>query len=194
MAHSQGDAKGRRDARRNRALALLARGLTIARVAAIPPFVWLLHSAARDGAVTTRASLVLVYAFVALSDFIDGRLARRAGAVTPSWGRADVAADVTFNFASLAAAAWIGLVGPWVAAGVAVLGGRFLWTMRSDDVVEDARGKLAGVLYYVLVGWVVVEVAMGGVTGRTLLARGGDAVFVYTAAVLLGRLMSSRRR
>jgi phosphatidylglycerophosphate synthase len=194
MTHSTAGEKGnpaRRDTRRvvgrARSLAIAARALTLARAASVVPFAWLLVAADRGTSFAARATLVLAYAFIALSDFLDGRLARRGGAATAAWARADVAADVAFNCAGLAAAAWIGLVGPWVPAGVAILGGRFLWTIVTGDVREDARGKLAGVLFYALVGWAVIEVATGGVTGRFALARGGDAVFVYTIAVLLAR-------
>ena len=101
-----------------------------------------------------------------------------------------------FNFSSLAGAARIGLVGPWVAVGVALLGGRFLWSLFGGEVREDAPGKFAGVLFYALVGWIVAEVASGGLAGRFVLARAGDAVFLYTLAVFFSRWlpMSSRRR
>jgi len=52
------------------------------------------------------------------------------------------------------------------------------------------------VLYYVLVGWITAEVASGVLLGRFALARGGDAVFLYTLVALWAgraRPMSSRR-
>jgi phosphatidylglycerophosphate synthase len=185
----------------NAALAAAARALTVARIGAVPAFVWLLAQAADgDASSVERAALALLYGFVALSDFADGRLARRARAVTPQWALADALADIVFNFSSLAAGAWLGLMGPWVAAGVALLGGRFLLriTRGVPDTasIEDAPGKLAGVIYYTLVGWMVVELVTGGVLGRTALARGGDVVFLYTLAVFWSgraRPMSSRR-
>jgi len=181
---------------RNRALALAARTLTLSRFASVAPFVWLLFHAASGESLGARLALASLYGLVVLSDFLDGRLARRAGAASATWARADVGADVLFNFSSLVAAAWIGLVGPWVAAGVALLGGRFLWSLFLGEVREDGPGKLAGVLFYALVGWIVAEVAAGGLTGRFVVARAGDAVFLYTLAVFFSRWrpMSSRRR
>jgi len=188
--------------KRNLALAAIARGLTLARVLGLPPFLWLLARVAAGAPLELRASLGFAYLLLALSDFFDGRLARRAHATSPFWARADVGADILFNFGSLAVAARLGLLGPWVAAGVALLGGRFLWrSLRAlgpdGSLPEDRAGKVAGVSYYLLVGWVVAELACGGLLGRFVLARCGDAVFLYTlVAFWLGRArpMSSRVR
>jgi CDP-diacylglycerol--glycerol-3-phosphate 3-phosphatidyltransferase len=188
--------------KRNRALAGIAGGLTLLRFAAVVPFVVLLGDVAHGGSAAAHVALVMLFAAVAASDFFDGRLARRGGAETLLGARADAAADIVFNFASLSAGAWLRLIGPWVAAGMLVLGCRFLVRIRSAETVagtarrKDAVGNLAGVLYYVLVGWMVAEVALGGVLGRRALAFGGDAVFLYTLVALYSaraRPMSSRR-
>jgi phosphatidylglycerophosphate synthase len=175
--------------KRNTALATLARALTLARLVGVGPFLWLLVRVHRGASPGARATLGLAYLFLALSDFFDGRLARRARAATAFWARADVAADIFFNVCSLGAAAWLRLVSPWVPAGVALLGARFfLRTMRDRGtggvLPEDRLGKLAGVAYYALVGWVVAELSTGGLLGRLALARGGDAVFLYTLVAL----------
>lgn len=174
-----------RGPKRKRVLAAAARGLTLARIVGLGPFLWLLVEVSAGAGVGTRAAIVVLYLALALSDFFDGCLARRARATSAFWARADAAADIVFNFSSLAVAAWLGLVGPWVAGGVAVLGGRFLWRAAlqpstDERLPEDRGGKLAGVSYYVLVGWVVLEVATGGIAGRFTLARAGDVVFLYT--------------
>ncbi|HSD09827.1 MAG TPA: CDP-alcohol phosphatidyltransferase family protein [Candidatus Binatia bacterium] len=184
------------------AIATLARALTLARFAGVGPFVWLLVRVYQGAPPSERAMLGCAYLFLALSDFFDGRLARRAGAATADWARADVGADVFFNVCSLGAAAWLRLVGPWVPAGVALLGGRFLARSVRDggsdgDLPEDRLGKLAGVAYYALVGWIVAELVLGGILGRIAIARGGDAVFLYTLVAFWRgreRPMSSRRR
>src|SRR5262249_16452091 len=102
------------------------RGLTLARLGGIPLFLWLLVHTQREGAQRWRMSLLLLYVCIALSDFLDGRLARKAGAPSHAWGQIDAAADIAFTSLSLATAAWLWRVGPWGPAGVAVLGGRFL--------------------------------------------------------------------
>jgi phosphatidylglycerophosphate synthase len=180
------------------ALALVARALTLSRFVLLAPFLWLLNVVAAHPSPAARLALAGTYAFIALSDTLDGRLARRARAASRRWARIDVVADMLFNFSALTAASLLGWMGPWVPAGVALLGGRFLWRIAGDSgesatrVREDFAGKAAGVLYYALVGWVVTESSTGGILGREALARGADAVFAYTlVAFWLGRQPST---
>ena len=170
-----------------------ARGLTLARLASIPLFLFLLVQTHRAGPQHWRVGLLVLYVGVALSDFLDGWLARKAGAPSHVWGQIDATADIAFTSLSLAAAAWLGRVGPWVPVGVAVLGGRFLLRnlgrqpMPQGRLVEDRAGKAAGVIYYLLVGAVALELSVAGEGGRWFIARAGDAVFLYTLFLLLRR-------
>src|SRR5262245_56445663 len=140
-----------------------------------------------------RLSLLLLYVCIALSDVLDGLLARKAGAPSQFWGQIDAAADIAFTSLSLATATWLGYVGPWVPVGVAVLGGRFLirnlssQPSRQGRLVEDQAGKAAGVIYYLLVGAIAIQIAVGGDRGRWLIARAGDVIFLYTLFLLLRR-------
>jgi phosphatidylglycerophosphate synthase len=168
-----------------------ARGLTLARMALTPLFLVVLVRTADAPSWPWSAGLLLLYAFIALSDLVDGPLARKAGVPTAFWGRMDAAADISFNTLSLWVAAWLGRVGPWVPAGVAVLAGRFLLRIlrvpspSAARPPEDRAGKTAGVLYYLLVGAIALEVSLPGDAARWWLARAGDAVFAYTLLVLL---------
>jgi phosphatidylglycerophosphate synthase len=170
-----------------------ARGLTLARLASIPLFLALLILTHREGLPLWRLCLLLLYVCIALSDVLDGRLARKAGAPSHVWGQVDAAADIAFTSLSLAAAAWLGYVGPWVPVGVAVLGGRFLLHIvgqrptRDGRLAEDRAGKAAGVIYYLLVGVIALEMAVEGDSGRWWIARAGDVVFLYTLFLLLRR-------
>lgn len=170
-----------------------ARCLTLARFGSIPLFLWLLVHTHREGLPRWRMSLLLLYGCIALSDFLDGRLARKAGTPSHVWGQIDAAADIAFTSMSLAAMAWLGRVGPWVPVGVAILGGRFLirnlrpQPMLVGRLVEDRAGKAAGVIYYLLVGVITCEIAVDGEGGRWWIARAGDAVFFYTLFLLLRR-------
>lgn len=170
-----------------------ARGLTLARLAGIPLFLWLLVHTHRAGSQFWRLSLLLLYAGMTLSDFLDGLLARKAGAPSQVWGQVDAVADIAFTSLSLATAAWLGRVGPWVPVGVAVLGGRFLLRNLGHQptlagrLVEDHAGKAAGVIYYVLVGAVALDLSIDGASSRWWVARAGDAVFLYTLLLLMRR-------
>src|SRR5262252_10721983 len=172
---------------------IAARGLTLARLASIPLFLFLLVQTYRAGPQHWGMSLLLLYVCIALSDFLDGWLARKAGAPSHVWGQIDATADIAFNSLSLATAAWLGRVGPWVPAGVAVLGGRFLFrNLRQQPAPqgrlrEDRAGKAAGVIYYLLVGAVAIDLSVAGEGSHWLIARAGDAVFLYTLFLLLRR-------
>jgi hypothetical protein len=171
----------------------VARGLTLARLASIPLFLFLLVQTHHAGPQLWWMGLLLLYVGIALSDVFDGRLARKAGAPSHVWGQIDAIADIAFTSLSLAAAAWLGRVGPWVPLGVAVLGGRFLLRNLGHQpilpgrLLEDRAGKAAGVIYYLLVGAVAVELSVEGEGGRWFIARAGDAVFLYTLFLLLRR-------
>ena len=168
--------------------ALPARVLTLSRVAGLPLFLWLLAHATPGS--RSAIALVATYLCLALSDYVDGPLARRAGTADRRWARIDVMADIVFNVSGLGAAAWLGLVGAWVPAIVALLGARFLWRTRraaerpGGALPEDSAGKHAGVLFYLLVGIVVAERATGAI-GPFTVARAADAVFLYAVYVLV---------
>jgi hypothetical protein len=172
---------------------IAARALTLARLAGIPLFLVLLVHTHRNGPQPWGACLLLLYVGMALSDVLDGLLARQAGASSHAWGQIDALADIAFTSSSLAVAAWLGHVGPWVPVGVAVLGGRFLLRnlgrppTPAGRLVEDRAGKAAGVIYYLLVGAIALELAAAGEGGRWLVARIGDVVFLYTLFLLLRR-------
>ena len=171
-----------------------ARVLTLVRLASIPLFLVLLVDTPPTGAALWRLSLLLLYGGITLSDFYDGRLARKAGAPSHAWGQMDAIADIAFTTVSLAAAAWLGRVGFWVPAGVAILGGRFVLRnlgrppAPTGRLREDRAGKAAGVIYYLLVGAITLDVAVGsGRWSQWSIARVGDVVFFYTLWLLLRR-------
>lgn len=170
-----------------------ARALTLARLVSIAPFLLLFMHTSPAAPLPWRLSLLLLYVCIALSDVFDGRCARKAGAASHVWGQLDATADIAFTTSSLTAAAWLGWVGPWVPAGIALLGGRFLLrNLRpqpapSRRLIEDRAGKAAGVIYYLLVGAIVGTQTLLGEDGRWLLARAGDLVFLYTLFLLLRR-------
>ena len=182
----------------NRKIAYLARGLTLARILAIPPFVWALLRIDSAPDLKWRALLIAAYLYAILSDLIDGPLARRAGAKSYFWGQVDAFSDVAFNAAALAAAAWAGRIGPWAALGVLGLGAQFLWRcMRGagsagESLPEDAAGKWAGVLFYALVGVVVCEAGLSWEWLAPILPWLGHLVFLYALYLLIRNARSSQ--
>jgi len=79
------------------AMANLPNALTLARIAAIPMIVWLLH---RPTPVSSIAAFV-VFLVASLTDFLDGYLARRYGLITPLGKLLDPLADKLLIVSSL---------------------------------------------------------------------------------------------
>lgn len=146
---------------------------------------------------STGALLFGLYLLTAFSDVLDGYFARKAGSASAKWGRLDVLADVWFNTSSLLAAAWLGLVGYWVPLGVVALAAQFLYRNRRAPAKtpprlrEDAPGKAAGVVYYLLVGAVSLGIWLDSNRAPDWFAWAGNTVFVYTVLVFARNL---RRR
>ena len=79
------------------AMANLPNALTLARIAAIPMIVWLLH---RPTPVSSIAAFV-IFLVASLTDFLDGYLARRYGLITPLGKLLDPLADKLLIVSSL---------------------------------------------------------------------------------------------
>ena len=177
----------------------LANGLTLGRFAAPAPFVYLLFEAHGGASGHAGALLFLVYLLTASTDLLDGWFARKAGSGSARWGRLDVLADVWFNTSALLAAAWLGLLGYWVPAGVVALAAQYLYRNSrqpagtNTHLREDRPGKLAGVIYYLLAGGVVLNVWLDPGRPSRWLDWTGNAVFVYTALVFAGNVCRTRK-
>jgi len=174
---------------------LVARGLTLGRFAATPPFLYLLVQTCGE---PQGVGIGLLFLAIAVSDLLDGFFARLAGASSHHWGQLDALADILFNTASLLVAAWLGLVGVWVPLGVIVLAALFMHRNRrarmADHVrlSEDSLGKAAGVVFYVMVGAVVLSLWLQTEMARIAVWWLGNLVFTYTLVVLIRNLLQKR--
>jgi len=173
---------------------LLARSFTLARFGATLPFLYLLVKVVEEPPGQQSMGLGLFFLAIAASDLLDGFFARMAQASSYRWGQLDALADILFNTASLLVAAWSGLLGFWVPLGVIVLATLFIHRNRRSEgpgharLSEDRLGKAAGVVYYLLVGAVVLSLWLRTEPVRTALWWLGNLVFVYTLAVLVRNL------
>ena len=101
-------------------------------------------------------------------------------------------ADVWFNTSALLAAAWLGIVGYWVPLGIAALAAQFLYRNRSAPAEspprlrEDAPGKAAGVIYYLLVGAVALGIWLDAGRWSVWIGWTGNAVFVSVVHGVFG--------
>ena len=174
----------------------LATRVTLIRVIAVPLVVSLIL-AGRPG----LAGLALLVA--ALSDAVDGSLARRRGEVTQLGRVADPTIDAIFCGSSLSALALAGLLPAWVFALVvlryALLAAGALW-LRLWAGFLPVRATFAGRFYYfiqysLLVGLPLMAAAGNTAAGRWIpRALGGLQVLVILQLLLLGRSLYAELR
>ena len=174
----------------------LATRVTLIRVIAVPLVVTLIL--ARE----PRAAALAVLA-AALSDAVDGSLARRRGEVTQLGRVADPSIDAVFCGSSLSALALAGLLPVWVFVLVvlryALLAAGALW-LRLWAGFLPARATFAGRFYYFVQYSLLVGLLLGAAAGDTAAGRwipralGGLQVLVILQLVLLGRSLHAELR
>ena len=156
--------------RRSGGLSFLANAFTLLRVALVPVIAALLLT----GGQTARWWAFGIFVFAALTDSIDGELARRLVGVT-RWGQmADPAADKALIIGSLGILAVLGEL-PWAAVAVIVLREvavtvqRTLLLRRGIVMPASTFGKLKTISQIVAVLAYLVPVVPAAVAGATLL-------------------------
>jgi CDP-diacylglycerol--glycerol-3-phosphate 3-phosphatidyltransferase len=130
-----------------RRLRWLPNALTVLRLLALPVIVWMLAEATGP----TDALAAWTFAAVAVTDFIDGRLARALDAESTFGRLADPFADrmlVAVGLIGLVAIGRMGPVGPLIILlrDAAVIVGVVLMRNRGLDVRVDTFGKLSSFL------------------------------------------------
>jgi phosphatidylglycerophosphate synthase len=139
---------------------------------------------------------LLLFTIAAVTDYVDGPLARRAGRDARHGAILDVAADVTFVLLGLGTAAALDLV-TWAApAAVVVSVTAYLLASRRlaprPDGPRLARSRLghaAGVGNYVLVGFTCGAVALPDSFWTPLASLAGVLVAALNVAAVLARIV-----
>lgn len=135
-----------------------ANSLTAARVLLTPVFVLLISAAPASPAWGWLA--VMIFAVIAASDVIDGRLARRWGSASNGGRTFDHLADIGFIVAALWTYTRLGLVPWWVPAAIAVSFAFYVidsWSRPTarGTLIGSRVGHIGGVCNYVLIGVLV---------------------------------------
>jgi CDP-diacylglycerol--glycerol-3-phosphate 3-phosphatidyltransferase len=138
---------------RRRAVANLPNALTLARIAAIPMLVWLLHEPTRESSIAAFA----VFLVASITDFLDGYLARRYGLITPLGKLLDPLADKLLVVSALvmitvgsrlpALPAWLLVI--IIGRELAVTGLRSIAASEGIVVAAEGTGKLKMILQIV---------------------------------------------
>lgn len=135
-----------------------ANALTSVRVLLTPVFVGLICAATASPALGWLA--VVVFAAIATTDVVDGRIARRWGSASNIGRTFDHLADIGFILAALWTYTRLGLVPWWVPATVAASFGFYVvdsWSRPTarGGFIGSRVGHIGGVCNYVLIGVLV---------------------------------------
>jgi phosphatidylglycerophosphate synthase len=173
-----------------------ANALTAGRVLLTPVFVALVRAA--PGTPLLGRLAVVVFAAIAASDVVDGRLARRWGSESNSGRTFDHLADICFIQAALWTYTRLGLVPWWVPAGIAASFAFYVvdsWSRpRARGTLTGSRlGHLGGVCNYVLIGVLVCNdsAAIRALSDSTLHVLFG-LVPIYSGLAMATRLSARR--
>ena len=141
---------------------------------------------------------LMAWGVAALSDYIDGPLARRRREVSLAGAILDNVADVTFVLAGLAAAAALGLVSWVVPVSIGLSAGAYAAaSMRPRKETALARSRLghwAGVVNYACLGVVTGAVAWPGDRWRPVLEVAAAATAGLNLSAVGSRLAGALRR
>lgn len=170
--------------------------LSLLRMALAPAFASSALAADRGGSAWVTAA---IFALVAASDVVDGRVARRYGTAS-SRGRAlDHAADIAFLLVALATYVALGALPWWVPAAVGASFACYAvdarWPPpRPPRWGADRLGHLGGIGNWVLVGVLVGNHSAGleWLSPGAMLVM-SVAVLGYSAAAVAGRLAARSR-
>ncbi len=156
----------------------IANVLTMLRILMVPVFAWLFL---QDGTVM-RLAATAVFVAAALTDKLDGHLARSRGLITDLGKILDPIADKALVIAALVLLSMDGLVPWWVTLviivrelGITVL--RF-FMIRREVMAASRGGKLKATLQMVFIVGMLVP-------WSALLPSGPAAFFVYATIVLM---------
>lgn len=159
--------------------------LTLLRVAMVPGIILFLGE--------RHFALALVaYLIAALTDVLDGWLARRFGQITRLGVVLDPLVDIVFNLALFAGLATAGLLPAWVFAvaalryGILLVGGACLYLFVGPVRIQPtAFGRLTGVVMSTLVALLTVLHVVGGKLGEHLLPLTESALGVLLSATVI---------
>jgi phosphatidylglycerophosphate synthase len=167
-----------------------ANALTLGRAASAPA----LALAIAGGHALAAGAL---FAFAALSDLADGRIARRFGEASPLGGLLDHASDalcVTAGLGALVAAGEVPLPLPWLVAAAFL---QYVVDSRvagSEGLRASPLGRWNGIAYFVLVGIPVVRDALGlAWPGLALVRALGWVLVASTLVSMADRALALRR-
>ena len=174
-----------------RLIALTPNALTVSRF--VFAAAWIVLARLAADAFLAFATLAVV---AAVTDFSDGRVARRLGVAHDAGGWLDSLADVTFILAALACYASAHEL-PWSIPGLVALSfGQYafdsLWLHRADAPVRSRLGHWGGIINYTLV--LAMAVTRPESVARSYLLEAVPIIELFYIAAIIERALAYRRR
>jgi phosphatidylglycerophosphate synthase len=154
---------------------------------------WIVLARVAHDAFAAFAALAIV---AAITDFIDGRVARRLGVAHDAGGWLDSIADVTFVLAALGCYASARQL-PWsIPLLIALSFGQYafdsLWLHRADAPVRSRLGHWGGIINYALV--LAMALTEPESMARSYLLKGVPIIELFYIAAIIERALAYRRR
>jgi phosphatidylglycerophosphate synthase len=179
---------------RERPAGLIARtpnALTISRF--VLAGAWIVLARVAPDAFPAFAALAVV---AAVTDFIDGRVARRLGVAHDAGGWLDSIADVTFVLAALGCYASARQL-PWsIPLLIALSFGQYafdsVWLHRAGAPVRSRLGHWGGIVNYALV--LAMALTKPESMARSYLLKGVPIIELFYIAAIIERALAYRRR
>ena len=134
-----------------------ANSLTLLRLLAIGPTIWSILSG-------HWALAALLFTLAAITDLVDGPLARRFGHESPFGGLFDHGTDALFVSCTLGALAAAGYINPYLSGLVALAFIQYMFDSKAlagAELRTSMLGRYNGIAYFVMVGIPVVREALG---------------------------------
>ncbi|CAO5148939.1 putative phosphatidylglycerophosphate synthase [Frankia sp. AiPs1] len=170
--------------------------LTIVRLALVPVFVAFLFTGPSDHG--WRYAAFAAYAVAAVTDQIDGLIARHWHLVTDFGILVDPIADKALTGAAMISLSVLGEL-PWVVTvavllrevGVTLLR---LWVIRFGVIAASRGGKVKTLLLNIAIGLYILPLTGAAATGRAVILAAGVIVAVATGIDYVYRALALRRR
>jgi phosphatidylglycerophosphate synthase len=144
---------------------------------------------------------LVAWCFAAVSDYVDGPLARRYGTTSLRGAVLDNVADVSFVLSGLATAAALGLVSWLTPASIGLSAGAYAVASTSSpraaagpSLARSRLGHWAGVANYLCLGVVTAAVAWPDPRWNPMVRAVALATAGYNLAAVAARLISSMSR
>ncbi|MBM3558501.1 MAG: CDP-diacylglycerol--glycerol-3-phosphate 3-phosphatidyltransferase [Alphaproteobacteria bacterium] len=160
--------------------------LTLARVAAVPAIVLLLFADDPVAGIAPAWLATALFALAAATDWVDGWLARRTGAVSAFGRLLDPVADKVLVAGVLVGLVATGIVGGWHVAAAIVILGRELLVSGLREYLAQAGGELpvTRLAKWKTAGQLVAIVALAASPAAGPLAATAGLALLWLAAVL----------